>query len=147
MTEFVDCFMDWYDDTVYTECVDPFVTEVRAMAKKAAPDFRDLKANTYAAIEDAPSSNENRAVVYVHSDSKDPDVFQTAGLRNTARYKGYGRVPGTRVGVRSTTQPYANGVDLANISNGSQRGRTKRAKPMPTAGWWKKLCRDIGAMR
>ena len=139
-------FMEWYDESIYQECVFPFTSKVDAMVKAAAPDYRDLKKNSYAAVEKAPNSNERQAVVFIRSDGQEPDVFGTAGYRSIAGYQGVGRPAGSRNGVRSTVQPYSNGVDLANISNGAQNGRSRRRTPMPTAGWWDDFCREVDAL-
>lgn len=128
-----DLVGQWYDNELK-----PAVTEANAAASAEAPAIRDIKANTYVFLTD--ESDGNRAVIKVVSDSKQPDVLQITGRRRGQ----IGRPRGSRNGVRTQNVPYANGIDLANVTNGAirntptgpQQVRTGRAVPMPTQGWW-----------
>lgn len=122
-------------DAVYEE-IKARIPEAKRVLQSEAPPYRDIKANTYVFLSD--DSDSNTAVIVFRSDSKDPDVLTTAGKRRPGRPKG------ARTGQRSPRRPYANGVDLANITNGARaRGShrtsgTSRRTRMPTHGWWER---------
>lgn len=106
------------------------VGEADRVMSAGAPRMRDLPQTTGAGL--SKKSNDDRAIVNLYSDPKDPDVFETAG--NTKP----GRPKKARNGTRSATGPYRGGVDLANITNGLRAGGTTRRTPLRTHGWWDK---------
>ena len=119
LKEFTDCV---YED------LRKDVAAADQIMKNAAPGWRDLKSGSGAGL--AKDSTAQRPSVVVYSDSKDPDVFQTAQTRRN------GRPRGSRNGSPLPLVDYANGVDLVNISNGPKSGGSRRRTPMPTAGWF-----------
>ena len=105
------------------------------MAKALAVNARDIPANTYVYIDD--TSTKDAAFIRIVSDSKSPDVLQTAQKRKIGRPKG------AQVGRRSPTVPYANGVDLANVLNGRRGGGTSRRTPRASHGWFDKVVEGV----
>jgi len=100
-------------DNFYDDMRERIPAATRA-ARAAAPNMRDLREETYVWI--GSKSDNQTALIHVRCDPLAPDV-----------------------GSKNKRVEYANGVDLANFTNGPASGQTRRkGKKLATFGWWNK---------